>query len=142
MQRLLIANRGEIAVRIARTAAELGIPTIGIHSQEDAKLALGYPMDALAAIEGRGAQAYLDSKQIAALAKAEGCDAVHPGYGFLSESPEFARAIEAAGCAFVGPPASALELFGDKPAARSLAQELDVPVLTGTQASASQGTAG
>ncbi|MFP6654853.1 MAG: biotin carboxylase N-terminal domain-containing protein, partial [Myxococcota bacterium] len=136
MQRLLIANRGEIAVRIARTAREMGLATIGVFSAEDEAIAAGYGMDECLPLKGRGAAAYLDADQIVQLAVAQNCDALHPGYGFLSESALLAEACERAAIKFVGPLPRTLELFGDKSAARSLALQEGVPVVPGIAAPA------
>ncbi|HXH23109.1 MAG TPA: carboxyl transferase domain-containing protein [Dehalococcoidia bacterium] len=130
--RLLVANRGEIAVRILRAAAELGVETVAVYSEDDAQSLHVRRADAAQALRGRGVRAYLDIEQIIAAALAHGCDAVHPGYGFLSEQAEFARACEDAGLKFVGPTAETLEIFGDKTRARDLARECSVPVLGGT----------
>src|SRR6201987_5664600 len=135
IQKLLAANRSEIAIRIFRAATELGLRTVGIYSQED-RLGLprfqadvGYTVGV-----GKGpVEAYLDIAGIVALAKERGVDAIHPGYGFLSENPAFARACETAGITFVGPPPNLLELLGDKTAARRLAASAGVPVLPGTE---------
>ncbi|WP_372782684.1 carboxyl transferase domain-containing protein [Phenylobacterium sp.] len=132
MKKLLIANRGEIAVRIARTAAEMGVPTVAVYSEDDAASLHTRKTDEAAALKGSGPAAYLDIAQMVAAAKAAGCDAVHPGYGFLSENAGFARACAEAGLAFVGPTPETLELFGDKGRARALAQQCGVPVLPGT----------
>ncbi|HEX2815364.1 MAG TPA: biotin carboxylase N-terminal domain-containing protein, partial [Phenylobacterium sp.] len=132
MQKLLIANRGEIAVRIARTAAEMGVATVAVYSEDDAASLHTRKADEAVGLKGSGPAAYLDIVQVAAAAKAAGCDAVHPGYGFLSENAAFARACAAAGLTFVGPTPETLELFGDKGRARALAQQCDVPVLVGT----------
>ena len=129
---VLIANRGEIAIRIAEAAAELGIATVGVHSEDDAQSLHVKRVDAAVALEGRGSAAYLDIAGVVAAAKAAGCDAVHPGYGFLSENAAFARACAAAGIAFVGPTPEQLDLFGDKARARAHAQKCKVPVLPGT----------
>lgn len=137
MQRLLIANRGEIAVRIARTAREIGLSTVAIFSEEDEALALGYAVADRVRLDGRGAAAYLDVDQLVAAAEAHGCDALHPGYGFLSESPRLASACAKAGVRFVGPSPETLALFGDKSAARALATELNVPIVPGIAAPAS-----
>jgi acetyl/propionyl-CoA carboxylase alpha subunit/acetyl-CoA carboxylase carboxyltransferase component len=137
MQRLLIANRGEIAVRIARTAREMGLSTVGIFAPEDKELAAGYGLTHRVELGGQGAAAYLDLQQIIEIAKSQECDALHPGYGFLSESPALAQACAKAGITFVGPPVEALELFGDKAAARALATELNIPVVPGISAPAS-----
>ncbi len=105
MKRLLIANRGEIAIRIARAAADIGIATISVFSEDDATSLHTRRSDESRALKGVGPAAYLDIAQIVAVAKESGCDAVHPGYGFLSENAGFARACEAAGLIFVGPDA-------------------------------------
>jgi acetyl/propionyl-CoA carboxylase alpha subunit/acetyl-CoA carboxylase carboxyltransferase component len=132
LKKLLIANRGEIAIRIAQAAAELGIATVGIHSEDDASSLHVKRVDEAKALRGRGAAAYLDIKGVIAAAKAAGCDAVHPGYGFLSENAAFARACAEAKIAFVGPTPEQLDLFGDKAAARAHAEKCGVPVLPGT----------
>ena len=132
-QRLLIANRGEIAVRIARAAAELDIPSVAIYSEDDAASLHLRKADQAVPLRGRGASAYLDIAQMVALARELGCDAIHPGYGFLSESAELARACAEAGITFIGPDARVLELFGDKAQARQLAQREGVPVVQGTE---------
>ncbi len=132
MQKLLIANRGEIAVRIARTAAEMGVATVAIHSEDDAASLHTRKADEAWGLKGSGPAAYLDIAQVVGVAKASGCDGVHPGYGFLSESAAFARACAEAGLTFVGPTPETLELFGDKGRARALAQQCGVPVLPGS----------
>jgi acetyl/propionyl-CoA carboxylase alpha subunit/acetyl-CoA carboxylase carboxyltransferase component len=132
---LLIANRGEIAVRIARTAAEMGLETVAVFSEDDAASLHIRKTDRAVALAGAGPAAYLDSAQIVAAAQAAGADAVHPGYGFLSENAAFARACAEAGLTFVGPTPETLELFGDKGRARALAQQCGVPVLAGTDGS-------
>ncbi|MDE2377474.1 carboxyl transferase domain-containing protein [Bradyrhizobium sp.] len=131
-RKLLIANRGEIAIRIARAAADAGIATVAIHPADDASSLHVRVADEAKEIPGRGARAYLDIAGVVQAAKAAGCDAVHPGYGFLSENAEFARACAAAGLVFVGPKPDALELFGDKAAARQLARTCGVPIVAGT----------
>ena len=132
VSRLLIANRGEIAVRIARTAADLGVPTIGLASQDDLDALHVRRIGHVATLAGTGPAAYLDIDAVVGAAIAEGCDAVHPGYGLLSERAEFADACERAGLTFVGPEPDVLRLLGDKAAARRLAVELGVPVVPGT----------
>jgi len=132
VKKLLIANRGEVAVRIARTAAEMGLESVAVFSQDDAASLHVKRADAAVALAGSGPAAYLDAAQIVAAAKAAGCEAVHPGYGFLSENAAFARACAEAGLIFVGPAPETLELFGDKARARALAQSCGVPVLAGT----------
>ncbi|HEY3799678.1 MAG TPA: carboxyl transferase domain-containing protein [Caulobacteraceae bacterium] len=133
MKKLLIANRGEIAIRVARTAAELGIATVAVYAEDDAASLHTRHADEAIALKGVGPAAYLDIDQLSVLAEATGCDAVHPGYGFLSENPAFARACADAGLIFVGPSADTLSLFGDKTAALDLAAEVEIPVLPGTR---------
>src|SRR5258707_1207720 len=135
IQKLLAANRSEIAIRIFRVANELGLRTVGIYSQEDRLGLHRFKADEAYQVgTGKGpVEAYLDIAGIVALAKAKGVDAIHPGYGFLSENPAFARACEKAGITFVGPTPALLELFGVKTAARRLAASAGVPVLPGTE---------
>ena len=132
MKSLLVANRGEIAVRIMRAAGELGIRTVAVFSADDARALHTRRADEARALDGVGVAAYLDGEQILALAEASGCDAIHPGYGFLSENAAFARRAVAAGFIFVGPRPQTLEIFGDKTQARVLAQACNVPVLPGS----------
>jgi acetyl/propionyl-CoA carboxylase alpha subunit/acetyl-CoA carboxylase carboxyltransferase component len=129
VKKLLIANRGEIAIRIAQAAAELGIATVGIHSEDDADSLHVRRVDGVKALKGRGAAAYLDVAQVIAAARKASCDAIHPGYGFLSENAAFARACAEANIAFVGPTPDQLDLFGDKARARAHAVKCKVPVL-------------
>ncbi|BAN46419.1 carboxyl transferase domain-containing protein [Metapseudomonas resinovorans] len=130
--KLLIANRGEIAIRIARAAAELGIQSVAVYAEDDATALHPRKADFAVPLAGRGAAAYLDAAQLVDIARAQGCDAVHPGYGFLSENADFARRCEAAGIRFVGPSAEALELFGDKARARALAERCGLPLAAGS----------
>ena len=132
LTRVLIANRGEIAIRIARAAANLGISTVGIHSKDDASALHTRIVDESLELPKAGVSAYLDGGHIAELALGHACDAVHPGYGFLAEDVDFARAVEAKHLTFVGPSLAALELFGNKSRARSHAESLGLPVLRGT----------
>ncbi|TAJ88060.1 carboxyl transferase domain-containing protein [Reyranella sp.] len=136
LKKLLIANRGEIAIRIAQAAAELGIATVGIHSEDDATSLHVRRVDDVQALKGRGAAAYLDIAGVIAAAKAAGCDSVHPGYGFLSENAAFAKACAQAGLVFVGPTPEQLDLFGDKAQARAHAIKTLVPLLPGTDGAA------
>jgi len=129
---LFIANRGEIAIRIARAAAEMGISSVGIFSEDDAASLHTRMADRAIALEGSGPAAYLDRGQIVAKALEAGCDALHPGYGFLAENAAFAEACEAAGLVFIGPTPASLALFGDKTKAVALARSLAIPVLAGT----------
>jgi acetyl/propionyl-CoA carboxylase alpha subunit/enoyl-CoA hydratase/carnithine racemase len=132
MKKLLIANRGEIAIRVACAADDLGITTVAVFSQDDARSLHTRKTSEAVALAGRGPAAYLDIDQIIALAVQTNCHAVHPGYGFLSENPEFARRCGEAGLIFVGPRPELVELFGDKIRARRLAESCDVPVIPGT----------
>jgi acetyl/propionyl-CoA carboxylase alpha subunit/acetyl-CoA carboxylase carboxyltransferase component len=132
IHKLLIANRGEIAIRVARAARELGMETVTIHSEDDAASLHTRIGDEDVALSGRGAAAYLDIEQVVQAAVDRGCDSVHPGYGFLAENAAFATACEAAGLVFVGPSPEHLALLGDKVAARALAAELHVPLVPGT----------
>ncbi|MEN8183981.1 MAG: biotin carboxylase N-terminal domain-containing protein, partial [Myxococcota bacterium] len=132
MRKLLIANRAEIAIRIGRAAAELGVETLAVAPEDDEACLHTRRADAFTRLAGRGVGAYLDVAQLLSIAEREGCDAVHPGYGFLSESPDFAEACESARLAFVGPSPSQLALFGDKLAARRRAKDLSIPILPGT----------
>jgi acetyl/propionyl-CoA carboxylase alpha subunit len=130
---VLIANRGEIAIRLARGIAESGRRGVAVFSEDDARSLHVRKADAAVPLRGAGPVAYLDADQLIAAARDAGCDAVHPGYGFLSENAGFATACEAAGLIFVGPTPGTLALFGDKARARALAVEQGVPVLPGTQ---------
>jgi acetyl/propionyl-CoA carboxylase alpha subunit len=132
MGKLLIANRGEVAIRVARAADELDLATVAIFSEDDARSLHVRKTGEAVALAGRGPAAYLAIDQIVALALRTGCDAIHPGYGFLSENPEFARRCRDAGLVFVGPHTQAIELFGDKLRARRLAESCGVPVIEGT----------
>ncbi len=129
--KLLIANRGEIAIRIARAAADLDLPSVAVHSRDDARSLHLRAADEVQELPGQGAAAYLDADAIITAAKATGCDAIHPGYGFLSERADFARRCAAAGITFIGPAPDHLELFGDKAQARKAAAAADVPVVRG-----------
>jgi acetyl/propionyl-CoA carboxylase alpha subunit/acetyl-CoA carboxylase carboxyltransferase component len=133
-QKLLIANRGEIALRIIRAAHELGIATVAVFAQDDAGAPHTLLADEAVALAAAGPAAYLDAAALIALASQRGCDALHPGYGFLSERADVAEACAAAGVTFVGPTPAQLALFGDKARARALAAELGVPLLPGTAA--------
>ena len=125
----MIANRGEIAIRIARAAASLGLKTVAVYSADDESAPHVHAADRAVALSGEGPAAYLSVDAIVAAAVSEGCGAVHPGYGFLSENPELARACADAGLTFVGPNPDLLSLFGDKAAAKRHARAVGVPVL-------------
>src|SRR5881394_205381 len=135
IHKLLAANRSEIAIRIFRAANELGLRTVAIYSQEDRLALHRFKADEAYQVgAGKGpVEAYLDIAGIIALAKEKEVDAIHPGYGFLSENPALARACEKAGIVFIGPPPNLLELLGDKTAARKLATSAGVPILPGTE---------
>ncbi|WP_298216523.1 biotin carboxylase N-terminal domain-containing protein [Acidocella sp.] len=131
---LLIANRGEIACRIARTARELGITPVAVHSEADANALHVREIGQSFCIGGGPAsESYLRIDAVVAAAKTAGADAIHPGYGFLAENPEFARAVEAAGMIFMGPTPETLERFGDKASAKEAAIAAGVPVIAGAE---------
>ncbi len=134
-KKLLAANRSEIAIRIFRAGTELGMRTVAVYAQEDRFCMHRFKADEAYLIgQGKGpVAAYLDIEGIVAVAKAKGVDAIHPGYGFLSENAEFARACARAGITFVGPRPELLDMMGDKTAARALAQRINVPTLPGTE---------
>ncbi len=134
IQKLLVANRSEIAIRVFRAATELGIRTVAVYAHEDRFSLHRFKADESYLIgQGKGpVAAYLDIPGIVDLARRIGADAVHPGYGFLSENPHFARACAEAGITFIGPPVDVLALFGDKIAARRLALDAGLPVLPGS----------
>ncbi len=129
---LLVANRGEIACRVFRTAKRMGLRTVAVYSDADAHaLHVSLADEAVHLGPAPAAQSYLDVDKVIAAAKHAGAEAIHPGYGFLSENAEFARACEAAGIIFVGPPAAAIETMGSKMASKQLMQEASVPILPG-----------
>ena len=131
---VLVANRSEIAIRVMRAATELGLRTIGIYSHED-RFALHRTKADESYLVGQGQkplQAYLDIAEVIRVAKQAGADAIHPGYGFLSENPELPRACAAAGIAFIGPTAEVMTRLGNKVAAREAAVAAGVPVMPAT----------
>ena len=132
VKKLFVANRGEIAIRIMRAARDLGWSTVAVASTDDVASLHTRVADELVALEAKGARAYLDVAAIVAAAVAQGCDALHPGYGFLAENPALATACAEAGIVFVGPTAEQLALFGDKVSARALAAQVGVPLAPGT----------
>ncbi|WP_038037126.1 pyruvate carboxylase [Thermopetrobacter sp. TC1] len=134
IRKLLVANRGEIAIRIMRAANELGIKTVAIYADEDMLSLHRFKADEAYIVgHGRGpVKAYLDIDDIIRIAKESGADAVHPGYGFLSENPDFARAVMNAGLIWIGPPPEVMERLGNKVAARNLAIEAGTPVVPAT----------
>jgi acetyl/propionyl-CoA carboxylase alpha subunit/acetyl-CoA carboxylase carboxyltransferase component len=131
--KLLIANRGEIAVRIMGSAAALGIATVAVYPDDDAACAHVTHADEAVRLNGSGVAAYLDAAQLVEIAVRTGCDAVHPGYGFLSENAGFADLCAEAGLVFVGPAPEVLKLLGDKSRARAYARGLGIPLLAGTE---------
>jgi pyruvate carboxylase len=143
IRKLLVANRGEIAIRVFRSAHELGIRTVAIYSHEDRFAVHRVKADEAFQVgkAGEPIKSYLNIQAIVDLARAKGVDAIHPGYGFLSENADFARACEAAGIAFVGPRAELLDLLGDKVAARKATRAAGVPVLSGSDEPAEVGAA-
>ncbi|MEW8321438.1 MAG: urea carboxylase [Candidatus Thiodiazotropha taylori] len=132
--KVLIANRGAIATRIIRTLQKLDIPSLAVYAESDAdSLHVRHADQAFSLGDGVAADTYLDMQKIIAIAKANGVDAIHPGYGFLSENADFVRRCEAEGIVFIGPTAEQMELFGLKHKARELAQQADVPLTPGTE---------
>jgi len=142
--KLLVANRSEIAIRVFRSAHELGIRTVAVYTHEDRYALHRFKADEAYQIGGPGEpiKNYLNIPAIIAIAKQHGIEAIHPGYGFLSEKPEFARACKEAGIIFVGPTIDALENLGDKTAARKIAAKAKVPVLSGTENALKDGPEG
>lgn len=129
---VLIANRGEIAVRIIKAAKALGIRTVQVHSAADADmLAVKLADEAIDIGSPAPKRSYLNIEAILSAARSAGVDAVHPGYGFLSENGDFADAVEAAGMIFIGPSGEAIRLLGDKVAAREIAKRAGVPTVPG-----------
>ena len=136
IRKILAANRGEIAIRICRAATEMNIKTVAIYSKEDLNSLHRYKADESFQV-GAGKSpvaAYLAAEELVALAKKEGVDAIHPGYGFLSENTRFVQLCEEAGIVFIGPPSKVIHSFGDKTEARQLAMQYDVPIVPGTEA--------
>ena len=136
IRRLLVANRGEIAIRVLRAATELGLETVAIYSREDRFALHRFKADEtyLVGADKSPVQAYLDIDDIVRIAVEANVDAIHPGYGFLSENPDFADAVRAAGIVFVGPKSETMRRFGNKVSARTLALASGVPVIPASAA--------
>ncbi len=131
-KKILIANRGEIAIRIIRTCNRMGINTVAVYSNADSRSLHRQMADEAVHIgESPSQKSYLDIDKIIAAATSTGCEAVHPGYGFLSENARFAKAVEAAGMVFIGPPVEAVDVMGDKITSKVLAKNAGVPVIPG-----------
>ncbi len=130
--KILVANRGEIALRIARTATDMGIGCVTVFADDDAGSWRGVFGSESVSLQALGPAAYLDGARLIAAARQTGCDAIHPGYGFLSERADFAEACESAGLVWIGPTPAQLALFGDKAEARALAARCGVPLAPGS----------
>jgi acetyl/propionyl-CoA carboxylase alpha subunit len=133
-KKVLIANRGEIAVRIIRACREMGIKTVAVFSEIDRKaLHVRFADEAYPIGPAPSTQSYLDMEKLIEVAKESGAEAIHPGYGFLAENPTFVRFVESEGLVFIGPPSYAVELLGDKIAARKTMKNAGVPIVPGTE---------
>jgi acetyl-CoA carboxylase biotin carboxylase subunit len=133
IKKLLVANRGEIALRVMRSAKEMGIATVAVFSSADRNaLHVRYADEAVWIGEAPSAESYLRGDKIIEVAKQIGADAIHPGYGFLSENAHFAKAVQEAGLIFVGPPVEAIKVMGSKLAAKEAVKKFDVPMVPGT----------
>ncbi len=143
IRKLLVANRSEIAIRVFRTAHELGIRTVAVYSHEDRYALHRFKADESYQIgkPGEPIRTYLDIEALLDVARQYGVDAIHPGYGFLSENPELSRACRDAGIIFCGPPPEILEQLGDKIAARGIAEKAKVPILSGSKEPLTTGAA-
>lgn len=132
IKKILIANRGEIALRIIRACKELEITCVVVHSKVDVDGVWVKKSDISIEMEGHPVEVYLDYDNIIQIALENKCDAIHPGYGFLSESADFAEACDKNGIIFIGPKAEHIALFGDKIASKNAMKEIGVPVIEGT----------
>jgi acetyl-CoA carboxylase biotin carboxylase subunit len=133
MKKILVANRGEIALRVMRSAKEMGIKTVAVYSEADRNMPfVTYADEAVCIGPAPSSQSYLRADKIIEVAKAFGADAIHPGYGFLSENASFSKAVAEAGLIFIGPSAHSIEIMGSKIGAKQAAQKFDVPMVPGT----------
>ena len=134
IKKVLVANRGEIALRIMRSCKEMGISTVAVFSEADRNARfVRYADEAVCIGPPASSESYLKGKKIIDVCKKLKVDAVHPGYGFLSENAEFAREVEKSGIIFIGPPAEAMEMMGDKLSAKATAKKHNVPMVPGTE---------
>ncbi len=134
MQKILVANRGEIALRVMRTAKEMGIKTVAVFSEADRNMPfVRFADEAICIGPPLSAQSYLRGEKIIAAAKQTGADAIHPGYGFLSENAAFSKAVTDAGLIFIGPSAYSIDMMGDKISAKQAAKKFNVPMVPGTE---------
>ena len=132
--KVLIANRGEIAVRVIRALKELGIETVAVYAKADShSLHVKLADEAICIGEAASKDSYLNMNQVLSAAVATGCNAIHPGYGFLSENPEFVEMVESCGITFIGPKASSIKLAGDKSMARKAAKKANIPIVEGSE---------
>ena len=134
MQKILVANRGEIAMRVMRTAREMGIKTVAVFSEADRNMPfVRYADEAVCIGPALSSQSYLRAEKIIEAAKKTGADAIHPGYGFLSENASFSKAVSDAGLIFIGPSAHSIEIMGSKIGAKQAAKKFNVPMVPGTE---------
>jgi acetyl-CoA/propionyl-CoA carboxylase, biotin carboxylase, biotin carboxyl carrier protein len=133
LRRVLIANRGEIALRIIRTLRRMGVESVAVYAGDDRRAPHVALADEAVFLGGAGPQVYLDADRVVAVASRHGADSVHPGYGFLSENAAFARAVSAAGLTWIGPPPEAMELMGDKINAKRAVARAGVAVVAGSE---------
>jgi len=134
MKKILIANRGEIALRVMRSAREMGIKTVAVYSEADRNAPfVKYADEAVCIGPPPSAQSYLKADKILEVCKELGVDAIHPGYGFLSENADFARKVKKAGITFIGPSAESMDMMGDKLSAKATAKKMNVPMIPGSE---------